>query len=918
MDTITILQHNVLQWTNRKNNLTNTYLSLNPDIILINSHGLKDNENIKIRGYNSFTRNIFNEASDGIAILIKKNLCYRIIDDFITNFLEIKIETSLGPISFATTYLPPRRAYLPSPDVHKLANNNHPTYIMADMNAQHTLFGNRRNNQVGKNLDRFLRQGKLSYLGPNFPTFFCPRGSTTPDIILGNSKIFHNIESSPGPVTLSDHLPVLLTLTTKAILKPSLPILQFNKANWEQFEIEIENKMTDVIPPNNLTKVELDTQLDAWFEIIETSIRNFIPTKVTNIKLKPITSPLLKQLLHRFEGIKQQSLAAGWNRVHFTRYKIIQTLIQLECRRISSNNWKKCIMRAAAKYTDPKQFWNEIKKLSGSNISQLYLEIDNKKITEDSDIENAFSNIWSKVFMISPADNIHYDRQTERDIETYWTTHEHLRTTHNISDLTRLTGNNEIDTLITINEIKNTIKSIKSISPGESPINKPVLNHLPDKALKILQNIFNHSLSMGYFPNKFKTAIIKMIPKSDTIQTDPNNYRPISLLDVTGKLLEKIINKRLRYFLETKNKLPTTQHGFRANRGTDTALALLHETIAHNIANKNQLYLVLRDVSKAFDKVWHEGLQYKISQLELPDTFTIFLNNFFKDRQAKIKVGTHTGQPFPLTAGVPQGSSLSPTLYTIYTADLPQPVWGCLNLQYADDITQIITYPGTSREFMCRRVISEINKINDYERKWKIKTNKNKFKIIPIAVKKKNDIYIDGEKIEYSQNGKILGLNIGRTGIGHHINTIKAKASNKLNTLRRFKQLPQNIKTHLIKAYISPLLHYPPIPLVSISKNQIKKLQVIQNRALRFALDTSRLDHVVNNVKTLHEKANLEPINTTIYTRAEAAYRKLLALEDPHMNFIVEHYEPERDHYYFRKTFTILQRGPPGKIYTSD
>lgn len=188
-------------------------------------------------------------------------------------------------------------------------------------------------------------------------------------------------------------------------------------------------------------------------------------------------------------------------------------------------------------------------------------------------------------------------------------------------------------------------------------------------------------------------------------------------------ITRKIVNRRLRTFLERNEKLPPTQHGFRTSRGTDTALTIIHETVAHHAAVMEQLYLVLRDVSKTFDKVWHAGLQYKIAQ-GLPQSISIFLSNYIKRWKAKIKIGNYIGQVFHLTAGVPQGSSLSPTLY-IYTGDLPQPVCGCLNMQYADDVTQIISYPGSSREMMCRRAIGEITKINKYEEKCKIKNKKS-------------------------------------------------------------------------------------------------------------------------------------------------------------------------------------------------
>lgn len=100
----------------------------------------------------------------------------------------------------------------------------------------------------------------------------------------------------------------------------------------------------------------------------------------------------------------------------------------------------------------------------------------------------------------------------------------------------------------------------------------------------MLTEIFNHTLSIGYHPNNFKTPIIKMILKEYTNHVQPINYRPMSLLEVPGKILENIVNKRLINPLESENKPPCTQHGFRHNRGTDTALTVIHETIAHHIS----------------------------------------------------------------------------------------------------------------------------------------------------------------------------------------------------------------------------------------------------------------------------------------------------------------------------------------------
>ena len=221
---------------------------------------------------------------------------------------------------------------------------------------------------------------------------------------------------------------------------------------------------------------------------------------------------------------------------------------------------------------------------------------------------------------------------------------------------------------------------------------------------------------------------------------------------------------------------------------------------------------------------------------------------------------------------MPQGSSLSPTLYTIYTYDIPPPAIDCLNIQYADDITQVISYAGKSRAMMANRTRREIEKINTYERKWKIKTNSTKFKIIPTALTKKHDIIINGTKIDYSENGNILVLTISRSGIIKHISETRNKGVHALTELRKFRNIPTGIKINLIKAYVLPILRYPIIPLVTSSKKSIKKLQTVQNQALRFAFN-ERFPYVKNTV-TLHEESNIEPLNLHLANNQQPGNKK--------------------------------------------
>ncbi|XP_076343227.1 uncharacterized protein LOC143243263 [Tachypleus tridentatus] len=123
----------------------------------------------------------------------------------------------------------------------------------------------------------------------------------------------------------------------------------------------------------------------------------------------------------------------------------------------------------------------------------------------------------------------------------------------------------------------------------------------------------NISLATGYYPDTWKKAIITTIPKKQTNRTNPDNFRPISLLSCLGKLMERIISNRLLHFCESNNILPESQNASRKNRQTTDHLTRLTESI-YKAYNNNQVTIgVFLDVKKAFDSVWHNAIIYKLN-----------------------------------------------------------------------------------------------------------------------------------------------------------------------------------------------------------------------------------------------------------------------------------------------------------------
>ena len=182
---------------------------------------------------------------------------------------------------------------------------------------------------------------------------------------------------------------------------------------------------------------------------------------------------------------------------------------------------------------------------------------------------------------------------------------------------------------------------------------------------------------MRYYPTAYKNAELIFAPKPGKNPTMPKNCHPITLLEIPGKILGRIINDRFMHFCEHNNILSQQQFGFRKKKGTDTAIAIAYEKIAVNQQNKHHCNVICTDVAKAFDRVWIDGLKYKIlNQEELPLLIKKILCSFTKDRTAQIKVNDIIGPQFQSKAGVPQGSTLSPSLfyYKHFTLTLSSPM----------------------------------------------------------------------------------------------------------------------------------------------------------------------------------------------------------------------------------------------------
>ena len=227
-------------------------------------------------------------------------------------------------------------------------------------------------------------------------------------------------------------------------------------------------------------------------------------------------------------------------------------------------------------------------------------------------------------------------------------------------------------------------------STGLDDVSSRFLRDGADFLIEPIQHIINMSILTEVVPDKFKEARVKPLFKKGS-RLDPGNYRPVSILPVLSKVLERAVNGQLREFLESNGILFEFQSGFRSGFSTDTCLANLTDRIRSETSKGNVTGMVLIDLQKAFDTCDHSILLQKLSRMGVGSVD--WFRSYLSERKQCVQVGDICSSFMEITCGVPQGSILGPTLFLCYINDMSM-VLKCHLALYADDSALVASGPN--------------------------------------------------------------------------------------------------------------------------------------------------------------------------------------------------------------------------------
>ena len=338
---------------------------------------------------------------------------------------------------------------------------------------------------------------------------------------------------------------------------------------------------------------------------------------------------------------------------------------------------------------------------------------------------------------------------------------------------------------VTADETHNAIKMIKNgKAAGIDGIYPDMITHLGPIATQWLATVMTEIQESGKIPNEWKHSKVIAILKPGKPANEPSSYRPISLLCVLYKLLERILLTRLTLYID--HQLPPSQAGFRPNRNTTEQILALTTIIESGFERRKKTGVVLVDLSAAYDTVWIGGLKLKLAKLIPCQTTLKLLSTMLGTRQYHVILGGNKSKTRKIKNGVPQGSVLAPTLFNVYIRDMPETK--SVKLGYADDWA--LSYQSKDWEELESVLSRDTTDLKQYFDKWYLKMNMTKtvssvFHLNNKQAQNPLTITVDNKTLPIEREPKYLGVTLDRTlSYKAHIQGI-AKKVNKRNCIIR-------------------------------------------------------------------------------------------------------------------------------------
>ena len=460
----------------------------------------------------------------------------------------------------------------------------------------------------------------------------------------------------------------------------------------------------------------------------------------------------------------------------------------------------------------PKKWWQTVKSFLGKNSDNDIPPIDDgEKVNfTNNDKADAFNNFFSK--------NATLD-SSNASLPIFMSS-------VNSCKLSKITANQQ--------DVIDVLKSIdinKATEPDE--ISPKILREAGAAIAPSLTPLINLSLSCNTFPDPWKLANVMPLYKKDD-KTQINNYRPISLPSCVSKIMECVVFKYIFNFLKGNGQLSRFQSGFIPGDSTTCQLVQVYHLLCEALDNKKDVRVIFCDISKAFDRVWHDGLLCKLQRIGICDDLLKWYKSYLMRRKQKVVLGNTKSRIGEITAGVPQGSVLGPLLFLIFINDITENT-NCNIRLFADDTTLFVDFDNVPDG--AELINNDLQTIYAWANKWLVSFCPSKTESLLVSSRngrvQPTPVYFGGSPIQEVDSHQHLGITLTKNlSWNIHVENIVNKARKRVDIMAYLKyRLDRSSLETIYKSFIRPILEYGDILLSNMTDEQATLIEQLNKRA---------------------------------------------------------------------------------------
>ena len=617
----------------------------------------------------------------GLAFIISNCINYRVktLKEYNNPELEVQcitIQLKKSSLDILNVYAPPGK--LTKKELIHYKKQLNKTYIICgDFNAHHPTWDpeNHNTNKEGIELNDILNDDDSICIAtpPGLITHTCTKegatSTSTLDLTLCNPALLPSFDIKTIPDYGSDHDPVIATIeiNPNKTIRGKRPRWKLENVNWQNWKTKLEKPTNEQLKSRQPGDLEKDYK-NFTSSIQEASEETF---KKTGKKAKyNIHKPWWNEQCSRATALRRrakkryQRNKTPYNR---TEYKKRHAEANRTHKYFKKQFWVKYVSTINSS-TKTGEVWTVIKKMSGKHRTMFH----------PIQHENSF----------------HYDKETKAKLlAKQFQSQMYKNEEENYPPfmINKINDAKEKQTeapqkRFSLQELANGIKNLKTNkSYGTDDICNEFIHKLPKTKRGELLGIYNRSWQTGKVPAEWKTGLIIPILKPGKNPETTDSYRPITLLQCIGKLMENMVAERLKYIAESEKLLPDTQHGFRCKRSTIDPVLGLEKEIRMGLVKKQVTVAVFFDLKAAFDSVDHTHLLYAMAEKGIHGCMLSWIEDFLSGRKICVQMEDIISESLTINKGVPQGSGISTLLFLFLLSTLPN-VEPVNSDEFADDV----------------------------------------------------------------------------------------------------------------------------------------------------------------------------------------------------------------------------------------